>query len=66
MKRSSLYGWGLILVLFGGAGMAENITSGRGNFMFCAVIFSIGISCVINSYFTKNSQKKGRGNNENI
>ena len=61
MKRSRLYGWGLILVLFSGAGMAENITSGRGNFMLCAVIFSIGFSCVINSYFTENKESKGRG-----
>ena len=61
MKRSSLYGLGLVLVLFGGAGIAENITSGRGNFMLCAVIFSIGFSCVIDSYFTENNQKQRKG-----
>lgn len=52
MRRSTdkLYGWGLVVFLFGSAGLAENITSGRGSFMVCAVIFSVGLGMIIGSY----------------
>lgn len=51
MKKSSkLYGIGAILTMFGGAGIAENITSGRGSFMISAVIFSIGFGLIVGSY----------------
>ncbi len=45
-----LYGKGMILTLFGGAGMAENITSGQGSFFFSAILFSIGFAMIMWSY----------------
>lgn len=54
MKRSDkYYGVGLIFFLLGCAGIAENITSDRGSFMFCAVILSIGIATMLVSYTIK-------------
>ena len=51
MKRSSkLYGVGLILLTFGGAGLAENITSGRGSFLISTIVFSIGFAFILRSY----------------
>lgn len=49
-RRDKEYGAGLILVLFGGAGIAENICSGRGIFMVSAVIFAIGFGLILWSY----------------
>lgn len=54
MKRSSLYGWGLVLVLFGGAGLAEHITSNRGSYPISAVVFGIGFILVCMSYGKQN------------
>ena len=48
--RDKLYGKGLVLTILGGAGLAESITSGRGSFIFCAIIFSIGFGCILASY----------------
>ena len=45
-----IYGKGMILTLFGGAGMAENITSGRGYFIISAIMFSIGFAMIMWSY----------------
>jgi len=45
-----IYGKGMILTLFGGAGMAENITSGRGSFIISAIMFSIGFAMIMWSY----------------
>ena len=54
MKRSNkVYGVGCLIMCLGGAGLAENITSGRGSFMFCAVILSIGIATILVSYSIK-------------
>ena len=51
MKRSNkLYGVGCLLLILGGAGIAENITSGRGSFMISAIVFSIGFGFIIGSY----------------
>lgn len=47
---NKLYGWGLLLSALGGAGLAEHITSDRGNFMVCAVVFSIGFGMILWSY----------------
>ena len=47
------YGVGLILLLLGAAGISENITSGRGSFLFDAIILSIGIAGIIDSYVWK-------------
>lgn len=51
MKRSNkVHGAGFIFFLFGSAGIAENITSGRGSFIFCAVVMSVGIAMMLVSY----------------
>ena len=50
MNNKREYLWGLILVLFGGAGMAEHITSGRGSYPISAVIFGIGFILIVFSY----------------
>jgi len=41
---------GLTLMLFGGAGLAEHITSGRGSFPISAVVFGIGLILILWSY----------------
>jgi len=53
MSKGKKYGVGLILFILGAAGMSENITSGRGSFMFCTIIFSIGIALILDSYVWK-------------
>ena len=45
-----MYSKGLVIFLFGAAGMAEHITSGRGSFLFSAILFSIGLGMIIWSY----------------
>ena len=52
-QNNNLYGVGLVVFLFGSAGMAEYITSQRGSFLFSAVVFSIGFACVLMSYVMK-------------
>lgn len=49
-KKDKQYGIGFVLFLFGSAGIAENITSGRGSFIFCVIIFAIGIALILDSY----------------
>lgn len=47
MYESIIYGVGALLLTLGGAGMAENITSGRGSFSICLVSFLIGVvTCI--------------------
>ena len=54
MKRSNkYYGVGLLMLLFGGAGLAEHITSGRGSFLISAILFSIGFGLILVSYTIK-------------
>lgn len=48
-----LYSKGLIIAMFGGAGLAEHITSNRGSFPICAVILGIGIILMLFSYENK-------------
>lgn len=51
MKESNKrYGVGVVLLMFGGAGMSEYITSGRGIFMVSAVVFAIGFALILSSY----------------
>ncbi len=50
MQKGRSYGIGVLLVVLGGAGISENITSGRGSFMVCAVVFSVGLGMVLWSY----------------
>ena len=53
MSRNKQYGVGVLMVLFGGAGISENITSGRGSFILSAIIFAIGFALVLDSYVWK-------------
>ena len=48
--ENRLYGWGLLLTVFGGSGLAEVITSSRGSFMVSVVIFSVGVAMILWSY----------------
>ena len=51
MRASNkIYGIGVLLMLFGGAGLAEISTSNHGCFALCAVLFSVGIGMCIWSY----------------
>jgi len=50
MRRDKDYGVGIIMLLFGGAGMSEQICSGRGSFMISAIVFSIGFGLILWSY----------------
>ena len=54
MKRGDkIYGVGIIFTLFGGAGIAEHICSGRGSFFISSVVFSIGFGLILMSYTYK-------------
>ena len=48
--ENRLYGWGLLLTVFGGAGLAEVITSSRGSFMVSTIIFAVGFAMICVSY----------------
>ena len=50
MSRKREYAWGLVLIVFGGSGLAEHITSGRGSFIISAVVFSVGFALILSSY----------------
>ena len=55
--RDSLYVKGLLILLFGGAGLAEHITSGRGSFPISAILFGIGFILICASYGKKNNHR---------
>ena len=48
--KGLLYIKWLLLFLFGGAGLAEHITSGRGSFPISAVVFGLGFILIVMSY----------------
>ena len=48
--KGSMYGKGLVLLVLGGAGLAEHITSNRGSFPISAVIFGLGFVLILMSY----------------
>ena len=51
MRASTkIYLWGLTMMLFGGASLAEHITSGRGSYPISATVFGIGFVLIIWSY----------------
>ena len=56
--KGKLYGIGVFLVLFGGAGLAEHITSGRGSFPITAVLFGLGFVLVCMSYGKENNHRR--------
>lgn len=49
-KSTKIYLWGLTLLLFGGAGLAEHITSNRGSYPISAIVFGLGLILVCRSY----------------
>ena len=49
-NNNKYFGLGVVLLMFGGAGMAEKITSGRGIFIISAIVFSFGLGLIIWSY----------------
>lgn len=54
MKRGDkIYGIGIIAALFGGAGIAEHVCSGRGSFLISTIVFSIGFGLILMSYTYK-------------
>lgn len=48
--ENKLYAWGLVLLVFGGAGLAEVITSNRGSFMISTIVFAFGLAMIMWSY----------------
>lgn len=49
-EDNKMYFGGLVLLLFGGAGLAENITSGRGSFLVSTIVFAVGFGLICWSY----------------
>ena len=45
-----IYCKGLIALIIGGAGLAENITSGRGSFLISTIVFAVGFGLICWSY----------------
>ena len=56
--KGKMYGIGVLLVVFGGAGLAEHITSGRGSFPFSAILFGLGFVLVLMSYGHEKKNRK--------
>ena len=53
MIKDKTYAKGLLIFLFGAAGLAEHITSGRGSFPISAVVMGIGFIVICWSYVKK-------------
>ena len=51
--RDKLYCWGLVMVVLGGASLADHITYGVDAFPISAVIFGLGFIFVCMSYGKK-------------
>ena len=56
MSRNMRYGVGCLLLMFGGAGMSEKITSDRGIFIVSVIVFGIGFGFVLSSYRYRRSK----------
>lgn len=52
-SKESLYGWGLLLTVLGGASLADHITDGVGSFPISAVVFGLGFILIVMSYGKK-------------
>jgi hypothetical protein len=50
MYKGSTYVKGLIALTFGGAGIAECVTSGRGSFLISTIVFAVGFALILWSY----------------
>lgn len=48
--KGKIYVCGVIGTLLSLSGIAEHITSGRGSFMICAIIFGISFGAVLVGY----------------
>lgn len=48
--RDKSYCWGLVMVVLGGASLADHITYGIDAFPISAVIFGLGIVLIARSY----------------
>ena len=48
--RDRLYCWGLVMVVLGGASLADHITYGVDAFPISAVIFGLGFALILRSY----------------
>lgn len=48
--KGKIHGIGILMVLFGGAGLAEISTSNHGCFWFCAVLFAVGFALCLAGY----------------
>ena len=49
-KSGKLYGWGLLLLVIGGASLADHITDGVGSFPVSAAVFGLGFILICWSY----------------
>ena len=56
-RMKGLYAKGVVLLVFGGAGLAEHITSGRGSFPICAVVLGLGFILICMSYGEKKDRR---------
>ena len=50
-KNNRRYAAGVLLVLFGGAGLAEISTSNHGCFWVCTIALAIGTAICVTEYF---------------
>lgn len=50
MQKGKKYAIGVLMVLIGGAGLAEISTSNHGCFWLCAIVFSVGIGVCLAGY----------------
>lgn len=49
-EKNNYYLWGLIMVILGGASLADHITDGVGSFPISAVVLGLGFVLVCRSY----------------
>lgn len=49
-KNDKTYLCGVVLMILGGASLADHITDGIGSFPISAVVFGLGIALCIRSY----------------
>ena len=59
MSINKRYGVGVIMTLFGCAGMAEAVTE-RGSFMISAIVFAIGFALILDDYVGNRKKRRRR------
>lgn len=50
MQKGSKFCAGALMIILGGAGLAEISTSNHGCFWLCAIVFSVGIGLCLAGY----------------